>query len=223
MEEYRLLSYPLNEKTPLYGDAKPLNITNERQIRKGNSCNTCMVSIFNHAGTHIDAPKHFVESGRSLSEYSINDFIFASPCVIECPKKDAELVLPEDLKLTDNKCDILLVRTGFYRYRGEGRYRTHNPGISPEAAEWLRVKHPHIRAVGLDTISVSSFQNRDAGRKTHQIFLKNDGYPGDPMLLIEDLNLSGEIRNLKKVYAIPLFIEGVDSMSSTVVGFFNGN
>lgn len=218
--KFRLLSYPLNIKTPLYGDTEPLKIKAVRQIKKNDSCNTFEVKFINHIGTHIDTPKHFYESGRSISQYGIKDFIFDCPYLINCPKDEDELILLEEMKSIPKKCDILLLRTGFYKYRNCEKYRKHNPGISLKAAKWLRSNYLSIRAVGIDAISFSPFQSREIGRGAHAILLNKGDFPGNPLFLIEDLDLSGRFNNLKKIYAIPFFIEGVDSSPCTVFGEF---
>jgi|SRR3990167_2729810 len=220
VNKYRLFSYPLNIKTPLYGDVAPLKIKALRQIKKRDSCNTFEVKFINHSGTHIDTPKHFYDNGRAISQYLIKEFIFYYPCLIDCSKKKDELISVRDIKFIPKRCDILLLRTGFYKYRNYEKYRKHNPGISLEAARFIRLNYPFIRALGIDTISVSAFQNREVGRKAHEILLKEDGLSGKPLFLIEDLNLSGSFNKLKKVYAIPFFIEGIDSSSCTVFGEF---
>lgn len=221
MQKYKLLSYPLSEKTPMYGNNNHVKIKEDKQIKKADSCNTYLISMSNHSGTHIDAPKHFIDSGKCLFEYNINELIFNCPQIVDFPKKENELVLPEDLKGIKKKCDILLIRTGFYRFRGNKKYWTHNPGIAPETAEWLRKNKPYLRAVGIDTISVSPFQNRDAGRQAHQIFLNQKMFTGSPILLIEDMNLSDSLIGLAQVMVVPLFIEGIDSMACTVVGIWD--
>ncbi|MEW6482576.1 MAG: cyclase family protein [bacterium] len=127
------------------------------------------------------------------------------------------IVKPEELKgILD--CDLLMIRTGFFKFRQSDIYRLNNPGISSLSAEWLRRKHPHIKAIGIDSISVSSFQHREEGRRTHQILLAEQGYPGCPMLLIEDMDLSFNNGKLLKVYVVPLMLEGVDSMPCSVIG-----
>jgi len=41
-----------------------------------NTANTLDISICNHAGTHIDVPKHFFNSGKSLSDYPASFWFF---------------------------------------------------------------------------------------------------------------------------------------------------
>jgi len=214
--EYRLLSYPLNKKTPTFGEMPPLRVRPLKRISRGDSCNISSVSFPNHLGTHIDAPRHFFDRGRPLSDYPIADLIFTKPGIVDCPKKDDEFVTPEDLIATPEDLDLLLISTEFSRFRGQLRYQLHNPGLSPLTAEWLRANRPQLKALGIDAVSVSAFQRREEGREAHRILLR----PDSPILLIEDLDLSGDLEGLTKVFAVPLLVEGVDSMPCTVFGEF---
>lgn len=221
-KNYKLLSYFLGRNTPLYGKTKSILIKPDREIKKGDSCNTTMVTFSNHSGTHIDAPRHFYYNGRSISDFSISELIFNSPLVLECPKKENELIVSSDLRAI-KKCDLLLIRTGFYRYRNNNKYRIHNPGISSEAAIYIRRKHPYVRTIGIDAISISAFQKREEGREAHKILLKSNGPYGQPICVIEDMDLSKNLKKLKKVYVAPLFLKDrdIDSMPCTIIGEFH--
>jgi len=214
-----LLSYPLNEKTPIYGKKYAFQIKEERQIRKKDTCNTFTLSFSNHSGTHIDAPRHCFNNGRCLEQYDINELIFNRPHILNLRKGKNELITGDDLKGI-SKCDILLIRTGFYKLRGLNEYIFHNPGFSAQAANFIREKCPWIKAIGIDTISISGYQNRPEGRQAHRILLTNSGYPGKPLLLIEDMDLSAGSLSLKKVFVVPLYVKKIDSAPCTVIGEF---
>ena len=223
-KKYKLLSYPLHVNTPVYGDGFPFQIKQEKQIDRKDSCNTAIVSFLNHTGTHIDAPKHFDNKGKSIGEYGIEEFIFNFPYVLECLTESNELIMPDIFQKNKyylEKCDLLLIRTGFSRYRETRDYKFSNPVISPDAARLIRSDYENIRAIGVDTISVSSCQHRKLGSQTHKIFFCKEEYKSSPVLLIEDMNLSENLKGLERVFAIPLFVEGVDSMPCTVIGEFN--
>jgi kynurenine formamidase len=53
------LSYSLSENTPLFGNSKRLSLKADKRQQNGDSCNTMISSLPNHAGTHIDAPLTF--------------------------------------------------------------------------------------------------------------------------------------------------------------------
>ena len=93
------------------------------------------------------------------------------------------------------------------------------PGISPEAILWLRQRFRKIRCVGIGSISISGFQDRTRGRKAHlAAFEKRSGF-GEPLLVIEDMNLAvlKPSEKIQKITAVPWFISGIDSAPCTVL------
>ena len=221
-KQYKLLSYPLSVDTYGYGGEKSLRIKKDKLISKGDSCNTSVLIFPNHLGTHIDCPNHFFTSGKKLSQYKIEEFIFSKPAILDCPKQENELITLDDIRGNLKKLkekDILLLRTGFYRYRSSLKYAMKNPGIGPEAARFIRKNLTNVRCIGVDSISVSPYGNRKIGRETHRIFLQKRSFEGQPVCIIEDMDLSGNLMGLKKVFVAPLFIKGVDSAPCTVFGF----
>ncbi len=218
---YKVLSYPVNATTPMYGSAPQPLLTPYSQIAKGDASNSYIITVHNHTGTHIDAPKHFVENGRSISELLQNELIFKNPVIIDCPKDSATLISHADLQASSllQVNDCLLLRTGFGQYRYEEKYRTHNPGIAPETILWIRRAYQNIRCIGIDSISISSFQNRNAGREAHKAaFMEMNGL-SKPLFLIEDMDLEALSSHdiLKKVIIIPWQINGIDSAPCIVL------
>ncbi|MFC1623860.1 cyclase family protein [Candidatus Omnitrophota bacterium] len=217
---YKWLSYPLDINTYGYGGKKPFTISKSKSISGGDPCNTFILNLPNHIGTHMDCPNHFYNSGKKSYQYKIEDFIFLRPVILECLKSDNELISETDIRKSYKKlrkADVLLLRTGFYKFRRSSRYGIRNPGIAPEAAKFIREFLGNIRCVGIDTVSVSPYQNRMLGRETHKIFFKNN-FKNEPIRLIEDMDLSGEMHKLKKVYVFPLLINDIDSSPCTVLG-----
>jgi arylformamidase len=222
LSKYVLLSYMITKNTPAYGNNPTVDVQPYQSISSGSVCNTSIIKIHNHLGTHVDAPKHFWDEGQNIGDYDVNELIFISPLVIDIPKSPKEMINLEDLihfKKKLKKCDILLLKTGFWKYRDEEIYRLENPGISPEVADFIRSDFINIRCVGIDSLSVSSYANRELGRKTHKILLQKKGFKGEPMLIIEDMNLSNdEIMKLKTVIVAPLMIENIDGSPCMIIG-----
>ncbi|MCZ7393735.1 MAG: cyclase family protein [Candidatus Methanoperedens sp.] len=217
-----MLSYPIKAGMPLYGDTPEPCIKPQSRIAKGYISNSYMISVHNHTGTHVDAPNHFIDNGKTISQYSLDELIFKNPVIIDCPKDSATLINPDDLRHASQKLrigDCLLLRTGFGRFRGEEKYRTHNPGISPETIVWIRKYYPGVRCIGIDSISISSFQHRNEGREAHRAaFIEQKGL-GKPLLLIEDMNidiLSGE--SIEMMIVLPWQIDGLDSAPCNIIG-----
>lgn len=219
--KYILLSHAIDGDTPLYGNTPALNIKPHTRIASGDSSNTSILSIHNHSGTHVDAPKHFVDDGRSISDYSLCELVFKNPIVVDCPKDNASLIMPKDLQhaselLINSEC--LLLRTGFEKYRNEERYRTYNPGIAPETILWIRKEYKNIRCIGIDSISISSFQHREEGRSAHRASFMISKDLGKPLLLLEDLILDKlKVPRISTLIVLPWQIKDLDSAPCNVL------
>jgi arylformamidase len=215
------LSYTLKENSPIHiGLTKP-NITPVNQISHGDNYNTYLLTLENHCGTHVDAPAHFLEDGRKISEYQPDELLFRNPLILDCFKNPGELIGTKEVSRIKLKhYDCIFIRTGFDKYRISNlkNYLTLNPGISPEAVDYLRKNFPNLACLGIESISISRFGHQNEAIETHQTaFREKDDY-GNPLLLVEDLNfqsLSDEI--VAEVLVVPWQIGGIDSSPCTVL------
>lgn len=217
--QIQYLSHTIATSNPVYGAGNvPMDITNLKSLAHGDSCNTFRFGMENHWGTHIDAPGHFFVDGKQIADYPADTWLFSKPYVLQISLDENQLLEPKDLIKIPENTDILLIKSGFGNCRDKEAYYSRNPGFLPETGLWLRKNHPYIRAVGFDFISVSCYQKRDLGRRAHQAFLDPDG-AGEPILIIEDMNLCADLTSLFSVVALPLRIEGIDSSPCTVLGW----
>ncbi|KJU81324.1 cyclase family protein [Candidatus Magnetobacterium bavaricum] len=220
MKRHVRLYYEIHIDMPLYPGTMQVIVESIKSIARGDSCNTFNITFTNHSGTHIDAPNHFWKSGRSINEYTIDELVFRNSFLLDCPKGINEYIGVNDISelLLDKTPDLILIRTGFSKNRStHEEYCYQNPYILPETAEWIRVNCPTVRALGIDCISVASYSYREIGRETHRILLKEDGFSGPAILIIEDMWLPTNT-NYDEIIVSPLFIKGVDSAPCTVVG-----
>jgi kynurenine formamidase len=117
-----------------------------------------------------------------------------------------------------------LIKTGFSRFRNdrEETYIFHNPGLAPDLGQWIRT-NTKIRMIGFDFISLSSYAHRGLGREAHLAFLASHGYEGkgiDPVLIMEDMDLSKIIESPKQILVSPLRFERADGAPITVFGYY---
>ena len=220
----QILSYPIENNSPHYiGTTKPV-LEALTQIKNGDDYNTYEITVGNHTGTHIDAPNHFVDTGKSIIDYNPEDLIFKNPILLDCPKKPYTLITVEDINnVALDNCDCLLFKTGFGNYRKTDlqKYLTKSPGIATETVDWLRKNYPQIRCLGIDTISMSRYDDAKNLKETHVAGFKTSSEYGEPLLFIEDMNLDFDIKlKLKEVTVVPWQIKGIDSAPCTVIGFF---
>lgn len=215
------LSHPLSPETPAYGGGEGMRIEPITQIAAGDTANTSRYVLPNHLGTHVDAPRHFFDSGPSLTDYPAGFWVFENPLLVDVPGDDGYLIGPKDVEnVIKPETDILLLRTGYEKFRGESRYWQHNPGLDPELGTWLRERFSNVRVIGMDVISVTSRHHRDEGRAAHRALLDTNR-SGSPILPVEDMSLENLDGPLRLVIISPLRVVATDGGPCTVAGFIS--
>ena len=216
---YKILSYKISKEEPGWPGTPKIEIEPVNRITQGELFNAYNVKLFNHFGSHMDAPRHFSEERPSISELPIDRFIYTNPVLVHIPKTFKELVSAQELEAYSDKiaqADLLMIHSGFsvYRKQEPERYCKEGLGVSSDACKYLMETFPRLKSLAVDWISLSSYSNDD-GLLAHQYMLsKYNRF----ICIIEDINLE-EIAasNIKKVYSVPLFIRGVDSSPVTVI------
>ncbi|RNC86061.1 MAG: cyclase [Balneola sp.] len=214
------LSHSLNNNTPTYGNRSRVSVSKIKSIKEGSTVNESTINLPLHCGTHIDFPHHFFSEKITQENYEADFWFFNKPIIIEV--EQSELIIDEkiidQLKQVKDKAsfDILLVKTGATAFRSESRYWEYNYGLSPNVADYLKEEFTSIRVVGMDFISLSSYQHSDAGKAAHYHFLD----PKSPILVIEDMDLTKVDANttLREVIVCPLRIDGTDGVPVTCFG-----
>jgi len=187
-------------------------------IADGDVSNVAEITLCNHIGTHIDAPLHFDAGGLSITDFDVNEFHFRHSILADVPLLDGEMLAVEHLVPFEQQArdsDLLLIRTGFGRYRATcpERYGLCGPGFSAAAAEYIVRELPRLRCLGVDTVSLASMQALNEGLEAHRVLLGG----GRRFLIIEDMNLDALPRAPSEVLALPLLVHGLDGVPCTVV------
>ncbi len=208
------LSYFMDQNTPLYGGEYGVSIENSRSIKNGDTANTKSLSLGNHSGTHIDFPNHFSMDGKVVEDYDANFWIFTSPYFIEINAVENQIIdfSDDELQTIPLNTDFLILKTGFYKIRYEETYWKSNPGISPDLAFKLKLRCPNLRILGMDLISLTSYQNRPLGRVSHQKFLLEN-----EILIVEDMKLNDLVSQPSKLFCFPILIKGLDGSPVTII------
>lgn len=212
-----LLSHVLREEDPLYPGTPPLRLEQVRSIARGDSSNSWRLSTGNHVGTHVDAPKHFDDSGLRVEDLGAEDLVIERGVVLDVPKEPGGVIGVEDLRPHERligACGMLMVRTGLQAYRRSDPPRYSGEGISlhPDAASYL-AGFGNLRALGIDAISISSPLRREMGREAHRRLLVSRRF-----LIVEDMDLEVKPESYDLVVIAPLRVERIDGAPCTVIG-----
>ncbi|WHH60367.1 cyclase family protein [Petroclostridium sp. X23] len=218
---YKCLSYQINGDDPKWPGNPELSFQRYESIAEGDIANTYKMSLFNHNGSHMDAPKHFNDSGLKISELPLEKFIYEKPLLIDVPKSFGQLITIEDLKPYESEIkqsDVLMIRTGFSANRGSEpeRYTSEGPGVSSETAKYMIENFSNLKAIAIDWISLASYAHMQDGCLAHEYLLGK--FTENYICIIEDVNFDGiEADQIKRVFSIPLFIKELDSSPVTVI------
>jgi arylformamidase len=217
---YLNLSYPLSANLYLPPPLPPITVEQLGSIERGDAANWYVVSFCNHAGTHVDTPRHFDDEGWAIIDFSIAEFVFERVCCVPAFLEDGALIEPRHLEpytaaIADS--ELLLIQTGFSAVRevDPKRYVDYSPGLSIAAARFLRDRFPALRALGLESFMVGSMQHQEDAVEIHHTLLKGQRRR---FLIFEDVNLGYDLSSLRKVIALPFFFEGLDSSPVTILG-----
>lgn len=219
---YIRLSHALEENSPVHIGLKKLEIIPNSQITEGGSYNSYIISLENHCGTHIDAPGHFIDEGRIITDYGPNELIFKKPLILELPKKEREVIRLEEIhEVNFEGRDCIIFRTGFEKHRESDpeTYLTLNPGIDPELIYWIRKYHPEIRCIGMDCVSISSYGKPEQGKEAHLNAFTEHKDMGEPLVLVEDMKLAKieDLNSIETIIVVPWQIREIDSAPCTVI------
>ncbi len=173
-----------------------------------------------HGGTHIDAPIHFAEGGRSLDRIPIEQFI--GPALVidvraHCESDPDYALAVDDILEWESRHGPIEEGTLVFMFSGWGRrwpdragylgsaepddsHALHFPGFSKEAVEFL-VYARRVRGLGIDTASIDPGRSRDF--PAHRVLGDADIYALENVAALDRLPPRGAV-----VYALPMKITG---------------
>lgn len=170
--------------------------------------NTTTMHLYSHAGSHMDAPLHFLEGGGTIDQIPLSKCIGPALTVDLSHKAPNSLITVEDLGAVADRIgpgSRLLLRTDWDRQANRPEFRTEMPRVSVELARWLVARQ--IFLLGVQTPSVASLrpEHRDELTEVHQILLRAE------IVIVEGLaNLDQLRREVVTFIALPLKVSGCD-------------
>ena len=177
-----------------------------------NGCKETKLSFYSHTGTHIDAPAHIKENGKSLDSFPVEAFV-GKALVIDCRKmEEGYLVSMVDLeKYADklDKADFLLFNFGWDKVWGRAQYLGNYPRLNQDVIDYVvchRYKGIGSDIVGLDPISDDKLKMHNRLFECQNIInIEN----------LKNLHLCGD--DLFTFYCLPLFYENSDGAPARAI------
>ena len=202
------LTLPLSTDLPIWPGDPNIAISLSSSLARGDDANVTRLELSVHAGTHIDAPFHFVPDGPGIDQLSLETLI--GPCRLFDMTGLRKSIDRSDLENLDLSgiTRILFKTTNSKYWSADDRvFHTDFIYLSTEGAHFL-VEHK-IKLVGIDYLSIEKFNN--AGHPTHHALLRNH------VIILEGLNLSAVPEGDYELIALPLKLKGADGAPTRVV------
>lgn len=207
-------SHSITAGMPKIGVLPEVRIDPVTQIAAGKPLNICELHMATHVGTHIDAPYHAFEDGRTIDELPLDRF--SGPGVVIPVRLGAgEEISPDAIEaagLEVERGDIVLLSTGWAARFHDESYHDH-PYPSADLARWLVERG--VKMLGVDCVTVDAPPSRrgpDFAYPVHRTLLRSE------VLIIENLAaLTAAEGRRVVVTAFPLKVHRGDAGHARVV------
>ncbi|MBM4262685.1 MAG: cyclase family protein [Deltaproteobacteria bacterium] len=178
-------------------NSQPMELVERKRMSRGDANNSSSIHASAHAGTHVDAPFHFVPDGATIESIALETFI--GPALV-CAVDAGTHVTGADVAKAGIMGDTrVLFKTRNSQLMKKGVYDASFAPFSVDAAEAL-VKLG-VRLVGLDYLSAAGATEQVP---VHRAFLDHG------VILLEGVDLSEVPPGRYELFCPPVKLAGSD-------------
>ncbi len=192
------ISVPLDSSTPVWPGSLGFRHNWIKRTDDGDNSNSSAFTCCMHAGTHVDAPLHFLSNGSPVDEMSL-DALCGPAYVVDLRNAsmiDEEALISSNIPHEANRILFMTKNSALWRERD---FKVGFVALNEEGARWLVRKE--ARLIGIDYLSIGPYPD---GRTVHAAILSAG------IAVIEGLNLSHAAEGWYDLYCLPLKIKGAE-------------
>ena len=202
------VSLPISPSLPVWPGDPPIALEQVDFMDQGADANLSHLSASVHIGTHVDAPHHFMNDGRTIEQLSLD--VLIGRCYVTQLPDGIEAITADVLEGTSLSADTsrILFGTSNSRLwsRGETEFREDFVAITEGGAKWLVERG--IQLVGVDYLSVAPYSDPVP---THRVLL------GAGIIVVEGLDLSAVPRRFYDLCCLPLKLVGAEGAPARTI------
>ncbi len=197
------LTHPIETNMPVFPGTPQVKILQFSTVAKEGFAEKELF-LGTHVGTHMDAPAHMLENGKTLDQFFVSKFS-GQACIIPFSHDDLDgknqADYFADFEDVIRESDFIILRTGWSEKWGSDDYYSGFPALDKAGAQFLG----GFRLNGIGTDAISIDKHNSTTYDTHYELLKNE------ILIIENLTGLEQIRTQKfRFIALPLKIAQAD-------------
>ena len=205
------ISVPITPSMPVWPGDPPVKITLDTSIEKGGDANVTHLSMSVHTGTHLDAPKHFINSGKNIGQISLENL--TGEVLVVVIDEAVDVITDQVL---ENHFQLGLLKQAkkvLFKTRNSKLWETHHKefqqnfvGIDASGAQFL--SQLNLELIGIDYLSIAPFNDT---KQPHEILLSND------IILLEGIDLSLVPYGIYDLVCLPLKIPDCEGAPARVI------
>jgi len=187
------ISLPLSDSTHVYPGDRPVQIRRASDVARGDEFTLSEVAMSLHAGTHVDAPSHFIAGAASVDALAL-DVLVGRAMLVDVPGAGAITAdMLERLAIVPDTTRLLL-------------RMSEASALSECGARWLVDRG--VKLVGIDGLSIGFSDQSDA---VHRILLAAG------VILVESLILADVPPGEYQLICLPLKLIGAEGAPARAI------
>jgi arylformamidase len=209
MTKWHDISVVLDNDLPTWPDSPGVVTRLRSSIRKGADANVTQLDIDVHSGTHVDAPRHFVDDAETLEELGLDPFI--GPAFVVCTGEARAITASvlEAARIPEGTQRLLLrtvnsARPDLYRTPFDADYAA----LTLDGGHWLAAKG--LQLLGIDYLSIQRYSEPP---DVHRVLL------GAGIPILEGLSLAEVSAGAYELVCLPLRLANVEGAPARAVLF----
>jgi arylformamidase len=207
MNRFIDISVPLHAGLPVWPGNPSVSIQQVMRMADGQMANVSHMELNVHSGTHIDAPLHFIDGGKTTAEIDLNRLLGSCQVVSFEGQADITAEGLERLNLPAGVKRLLFKTDNSGKWADPSHaFDTGFTALTLDAAHWIVDRG--IELVGIDYLSIQRFEDPF---DTHVVLLEKE------VVILETLNLSGVEPGAYNLICLPLSAQGVEGIPARAV------
>lgn len=201
------ITMPLTPDYPAFPGDPAVTWETYLDVEKGDPYRATVLTMLNHAGTHVDAPAHFMADGVTVERIPLETLI--GPAYVA--ETEACRIGAQELEAcaggVETKRLLLKTPNSARPELYEQPFRGDFCSLTPDGAQWIADNG--ILAVGIDCASAELID--DAEHEAHRILLQAG------VVIIEWLKLDQVEPGIYELTCLPLKLSGLDGAPARAV------
>ncbi len=200
------ISRPVREGMAVWPGDPPTRLRRVQDMAAGDACTVTAIEMCAHAGTHLDAPSHYLPDGPDIAAMPVETGVGPARVIAVA---DPRAITPDELAgHAIRRGERLLFKTAnSTRPPATDAFSPDFVHVTAEAARFLAGRK--VRLVGIDAPSVGAVGGD--GDEVHRLLLAAGVW------LLEGLDLSRAFPGPVRLVCLPLRIPGADGAPARAV------